>query len=69
MTNYFWMFVEGLFLHTLVVFALKIDADRINFWIYCAIGWGKWNIIYTFIGVYHETQIWHLYFCQHTYEF
>ncbi|XP_022085886.1 corticotropin-releasing factor receptor 1-like isoform X2 [Acanthaster planci] len=51
-TNYFWMFVEGLYLHTLVVFALRIDADRINFLVYCVIGWaipmvliGVWAII------------------------
>ncbi|XP_071497139.1 corticotropin-releasing factor receptor 2-like [Diadema antillarum] len=39
MTNYFWMLVEGLYLHTLVVFALRIDANRISFLIYIFIGW------------------------------
>ncbi|XP_038044558.1 corticotropin-releasing factor receptor 1-like [Patiria miniata] len=51
-TNYFWMFVEGLYLHTLVVFALRIDADKISFLVYCVIGWamplvfvGVWAIV------------------------
>eukprot|EP00057_Strongylocentrotus_purpuratus_P014228 XP_011668702.1 PREDICTED: corticotropin-releasing factor receptor 2 isoform X3 [Strongylocentrotus purpuratus] len=39
MTNYFWMLVEGLYLHTLVVFAMRIDANRISFLIYVFIGW------------------------------
>nr|XP_039255657.1 corticotropin-releasing factor receptor 2-like isoform X1 [Styela clava] len=37
-TNYFWMFVEGLYLHMMVV--LAYSYDRIKLGVYLAIGWG-----------------------------
>ncbi|XP_071803485.1 uncharacterized protein [Asterias amurensis] len=38
MTNFFWMFVEGVYLYTLVVRALTVRRNR--FWLYCIFGWG-----------------------------
>ncbi|XP_072179118.1 uncharacterized protein [Diadema setosum] len=38
LTNFFWMFVEGLYLHTMVTRALVVRRER--FWVYCLIGWG-----------------------------
>ncbi|XP_038044934.1 parathyroid hormone/parathyroid hormone-related peptide receptor-like [Patiria miniata] len=38
MTNFFWMFVEGVYLYVLVVRALTVRRNR--FWIYCIFGWG-----------------------------
>ncbi|XP_013399024.1 corticotropin-releasing factor receptor 1 isoform X1 [Lingula anatina] len=37
-TNYFWMFVEGLYLHLMVVWAFS--ADKVKLWVYLLIGWG-----------------------------
>ncbi|XP_022082552.1 corticotropin-releasing factor receptor 2-like isoform X2 [Acanthaster planci] len=37
MTNFFWMFVEGIYLYTLVVRALTVRRNF--FWIYCIFGW------------------------------
>lgn len=39
MTNFFWMFVEGLYLHTIVALAFRFDVDKIKFYWYCVIGW------------------------------
>ncbi|XP_004444515.3 diuretic hormone receptor isoform X2 [Drosophila pseudoobscura] len=38
LTNFFWMFVEGLYLYTLVV--QTFSSDNISFIIYALIGWG-----------------------------
>ncbi|KAH8372981.1 hypothetical protein KR009_009408 [Drosophila setifemur] len=38
LTNFFWMFVEGLYLYTLVV--QTFSSDNISFLIYALIGWG-----------------------------
>ncbi|KAI0208672.1 Corticotropin-releasing factor receptor 2 [Lamellibrachia satsuma] len=46
MTNFFWMLVEGLYLHTLIVWAYT--TERIKFWFYALIGWGVPAVI---IGV------------------
>ncbi|XP_036332582.1 diuretic hormone receptor-like [Rhagoletis pomonella] len=46
LTNFFWMFVEGLYLYTLVV--QTFSRDNIRFGIYTAIGWGCPAVI-TFI--------------------
>ncbi|XP_033108182.1 corticotropin-releasing factor receptor 2-like, partial [Anneissia japonica] len=42
-TNFFWMFVEGLYLYTLVVMALK--PEKMTLVKYCLIGWGTPFII------------------------
>ncbi|XP_050326737.1 diuretic hormone receptor isoform X1 [Bactrocera neohumeralis] len=46
LTNFFWMFVEGLYLYTLVV--QTFSSDNIRFIIYACIGWGCPAVI-TFI--------------------
>ncbi|XP_053963854.1 diuretic hormone receptor isoform X2 [Anastrepha ludens] len=46
LTNFFWMFVEGLYLYTLVV--QTFSRDNIRFCIYASIGWGCPAVI-TFI--------------------
>lgn len=38
-TNFFWMFVEGLYLYLLVVKTFSIDMIRTAY--YFLIGWGK----------------------------
>lgn len=40
-TNFFWMLVEGLYLHTMIVWAFS--ADKIRFWYYALLGWGKYS--------------------------
>ncbi|XP_064614444.1 corticotropin-releasing factor receptor 1-like [Liolophura sinensis] len=37
-TNFFWMFVEGLYLHTIIVWTYS--AEKIRLWFYIVIGWG-----------------------------
>ncbi|XP_052839503.1 LOW QUALITY PROTEIN: diuretic hormone receptor [Drosophila gunungcola] len=53
LTNFFWMFVEGLYLYTLVV--QTFSSDNISFITYALIGWGcpaicilVWSIAKTF---------------------
>eukprot|EP00058_Branchiostoma_floridae_P023330 XP_002608820.1 hypothetical protein BRAFLDRAFT_89688 [Branchiostoma floridae] len=36
-TNFFWMFVEGLYLHIMIAHAF--GTERIKFWVYAMIGW------------------------------
>ncbi|XP_064647297.1 corticotropin-releasing factor receptor 1-like isoform X2 [Lineus longissimus] len=38
MANYFWMFIEGLYLATIIVFAYS--TDKMKFWHYALIGYG-----------------------------
>ncbi|XP_071033559.1 diuretic hormone receptor [Parasteatoda tepidariorum] len=42
-TNFFWMFVEGLYLYILAVKTFSIEVVRIH--VYCVIGWGIPGII------------------------
>ena len=37
--TYFWMLVEGLYLHTIIVCAFS--AARLRLWYYVIIGWGR----------------------------
>ena len=39
MVNFFWMLVEGLYLHTLIVWAYS--AEKIKIWPYCILAYGK----------------------------
>ena len=52
LTNFFWMFVEGLYLHTLICWAYS--SDNVQLWMYNIIGWGKFTytncIIYFFFN-------------------
>ena len=41
-TNFFWMFVEGLYLHIIIVWTYS--ADKIRLWYLIVIGWGKSGI-------------------------
>lgn len=41
-TNFFWMLVEGLYLHTVIVWAFSLD--RIRFWHFALLGWGEFNV-------------------------
>ena len=43
-TNFFWMFVEGLYLFILVVKTFTVDNIKIH--VYATIGWGKYSFIY-----------------------
>lgn len=38
-TNFFWMFGEGCYLHTAIV--LTYSTDRLRKWMFVCIGWGK----------------------------
>lgn len=38
-TNFFWMFGEGCYLHTAIV--LTYSTDRLRKWMFICIGWGK----------------------------
>ena len=47
-TNYFWMFCESLYLHTLLMTVFK---EQTSLAIYYVIGWGKNNISNEFINL------------------
>lgn len=38
-TNFFWMFGEGCYLHTAIV--LTYSTDRLRKWMFVCIGWGE----------------------------
>lgn len=38
-TNFFWMFAEGCYLHTAIV--LTYSTDRLRKWMFVCIGWGE----------------------------
>lgn len=42
-TNFFWMFVEGCYLHTAVV--MTYSTERLRKWLFLFIGWceGPWG--------------------------
>ncbi|NP_001161520.1 corticotropin-releasing hormone receptor [Saccoglossus kowalevskii] len=59
-TNFFWMFVEGLYLHTVIVMAFQ--AEKVRFWIFMVIGWCL-PLIFTFVWatvkyVYENEECW-----------
>lgn len=39
-TNFFWMFVEGLYLYVLVVKTFSVEVVRVH--VYLFVGWGEW---------------------------
>ncbi|CAB1326428.1 unnamed protein product, partial [Coregonus sp. 'balchen'] len=42
-TNFFWMFVEGCYLHTAIV--MTYSTDKLKKWVFLFIGWCKCMII------------------------
>ena len=44
-SNFFWMLVEGLYLHTIIVWAFAVE--RVRFWKYALLGWGKSEQLFT----------------------
>jgi len=40
LTNFFWMLVEGLYLHAVIVWTFSLDDVRFRY--YAALGWGQW---------------------------
>lgn len=40
-TNYYWILVEGLYLHSLIFMAFRSDSKYL--WGFIFIGWGKFN--------------------------
>ena len=43
LTTFFWMLVEGLYLHTIIVCAFS--ASRLRLWYYVVIGWGTYRTV------------------------
>lgn len=39
-TNFFWMFVEGCYLHTAIV--MTYSTDKLRKWVFLFIGWCKY---------------------------
>jgi len=50
LTNFFWMLVEGLYLHTVIVWTFSIDHLRLRH--YAALGWGQWSTVVIFIFIF-----------------
>ncbi|PIK36177.1 hypothetical protein BSL78_26990 [Apostichopus japonicus] len=48
LTNFFWMLIEGVYLHLLVVRAMTVRRER--FWMYMIFGWGC-PVIFTLLHV------------------
>lgn len=47
MANNYWLLVEGIYLHSLLV--ITVFSEKKYFYVYLAIGWGKNHICYTHI--------------------
>jgi len=46
-TNFFWMLVEGLYLHTVIVWTFSMDHLRCRH--YAAIGWGECAAVFVML--------------------
>lgn len=47
-TNYYWILVEGLYLHSLIFMAFRSDSRYL--WGFILIGWGRWQKYSFFIS-------------------
>lgn len=47
-TNFFWMLVEGLYLHTMIVWAFAVEKVRL--WHYVLLGWCKLSFLRTVLS-------------------
>uniref|UniRef100_A0A8C2XVH0 Vasoactive intestinal peptide receptor 1a n=1 Tax=Cyclopterus lumpus TaxID=8103 RepID=A0A8C2XVH0_CYCLU len=58
MASYFWLLVEGLYLHTLL--AVSFFSERKYFWWYILIGWGTYQIQWGILSLISPDRCWEI---------